>query len=585
MNNKNDNNFEKYLWNKYEPLHERISKKIINLSKVFSSINDIYTIKKEYYKNINPIIRDSMPLPKEEASYQNILDIMKSTSDNYNKFEEEMYTEILSNIKNLVDKMKKEKNIYDNYVKYYGLYKEENKKLEKFKGIYHQSGKVAERATKDWKDFVIKKKINDNNLIKNQIVILENESKNRLQTMAKDCNAYSNQLDHTNEMRKKANEKQSSLLRLYQELEFEDRNLYYKLIQIINKYQNKILEYTKKENDTVQQILKDINIDQDIRSLIESLKSKDKPEDTIIYQQYPTEMNNNLCNNNKDFRVFTEVVKTMRTFSDKVFMDYDENLEENKNKMRELMYKLFDLNRTMDNSDKQELIEYTKDKRIHELFLITLSKLRTNAKFYRQKETIELLSQCIINILDSAQKTKNYDNIKNCIILSQTFYYVTDPEKKNKVYISEYIKNHSILQSCDFWKDFIIYTLIKELQKIENTNYDNLSKDVSIAKNINVPTNFRAKIGEIIFSQLLPYINHMMEFHVDRKVIVKLIMDISNRYNYLPKSTLDSIYGLVSKEKEEIEKMQKEIMDDKNYEKSFVDEYFIIHKDDFSDDF
>ena len=419
--------------------------------------------------------------------------------------------------------------------------------------------------------------------MKSQSISLEIDSKNKLGIMAKDCNNYIAQLDHVNECRQKLNEQQSRLLRFYQELEYDDRNLYTKLMEIINKFQNKILESGGIENNLTKKLLKNINIDRDIHNLIESLKSKDKPESTILYQHYPSDINFNSCNDIKDFRVVTEIVKTMKSYSDKVFTDYDETLEENKNRMRELMYKLFDLNKNTEANERNQLLEYTKDERIHELFLITLSKLRTNAKYSRQKDIIELLSKCITNILDITQKTKNYESIKNCIILSETFFYPSG-ENDKKVYISEYIKNHPLLQSLEFWKDFVIDVLLQELNKIQSLNYENLGHSVNIIKGLNVPSNFKGKIGEVMFSQILPYVNHMLEFQIDKKFITKLIMDITNKYNYLSSSSLQAIYNLIFQNNEELEKIQKEIKDDKNMEKSFVDEYFEKHKKEFEDE-
>ena len=74
------------------------------------------------------------------------------------------------------------------------------------------------------------------------------------------------------------------------------------------------------------------------------------------------------------------------------------------NKMRELIYKFFDLNRQTDIDDKKHLLEYLKDEKTHELFLILLSKLRTNNRFCREKPLIELLSDILNSILDTSKK-------------------------------------------------------------------------------------------------------------------------------------------------------------------------------------
>ena len=69
-----------------------------------------------------------------------------------------------------------------------------------------------------------------------------------------------------------------------------------------------------------------------------------------------------------------------------------------KNKMRDLINKFFDMNKTTDLDDRKNLLEYLKDERTHELFLIVLSKLRTNNRFCREKSLIDILSEILMMI-------------------------------------------------------------------------------------------------------------------------------------------------------------------------------------------
>ena len=580
-----ENNFDKYLWNRYEPLHERLMKKIAYLSKVLDNFNDIYSVKKNYYKNLKPLIKDGIQPCKEEENFQNVLNIVKSTSEKYNEFEEEMYIEIISNIKDLIEKMKKEKAYFDDYLKSLAFYKEEKKKMEKSKNEYHHHAKIAENATLYFKELVIKKKLNNDALINQQIEISENESKNKLTVMSKVCGIYVSNLENVNVLRTKLNTKQTKLLKRYEELERDDKNLYSKIMTIIHKYQKKILDFTNDSSDKTEGIIKNINIDRDIRNLVESLRSRDKPEKEIPYIHYPTELDFDKCNDNKDYKVVNEVVKTMKKYSDKLFMDYDEQLEEKKNKMRDLVHKYFDNNKTTGLDDKKKLLEYVKDERTHELFLIILSKLRTNNRFCREKPLIELLSDILIMILDNAQKTNNYFAAKNCIILSQTFYYNDETKPNKKVYILEYIKKHPWLKSIEFWRDFILTMILLEFQKLENMNTE---EKINISKKINISEKVKNKIGEVLFSQLLPYIGNMNEFEIDKKYIIKLIDDINERYNYMDKSSLEAIYGQICKSnEEEIKKIKEEIKNDKDLAKSFIDEALIkkfCKKEDDDDD-
>ena len=572
MDKNPENNFDKYLWNRYEPLHDRLIKKIAYLSKVLSNFNDIYHVKKDYYKSLKPFIKEDIPVCKEEESFQNVLSIVKTTNEKYNEYEEEMYIEIINNIKDLIDKMKKEKAYYDDFLKSLSNYKEEKKKMEKFKNIYHQNAQIAEKATLYFKELVIKKKLNNDPLINQQIDLCEQDSKNRLTVMSKDCGTYVNSLEYVNTLRTKLNIKQTKLLKRYEELERDDKNLYSKIMEIIHKYQKKILDFTGEEMNMTEGIQKNINIDKDIRELVESLRSRDKPEKQIPYVHYPTEMDFDKCNDTKDYRVTNEVVKAMKKYSDKIFTDYDEKLEEKKNKMRELINKFFDMNKQTDNDDKKQLLEYVKDEKTHELFLIVLSKLRTNNRFCREKYIIELLSDILLIILDSAQQKKDFVSAKNCIILSQTFYYNDESKPNKKVYILENIKKHPWLQSMTFWKEFILIMILREFKKLEDMNTDT---KINIAKNKNIPDKVKPKIGEVLFSQILPYVGNMSEFNVEKKYIIKIIDDINKKYNYMGQSSMEAIYDLICSSKEELQKVKEEIKNDKELQESSIDENII----------
>ena len=584
MKNKNlEDNFDKYLWNKYEPLHDRLVNKISYLSSILLKFNDIYQVKKDYYKNLKPLINyKGIPVCKEEENFQNVLSIVKTSNEKYNEYEEEMYIEIINNIKSLIEKMKGEKAFYENYLKSLAIYKEEKRKMEKYKNIYHSSAQIAEKATIYLKELVIKKKLNNDPLINQQIDISENDSKNRLSTMAKDCSAYVSSLENTNVLRKKLNRKQKELLKMYEELEKYDKQLYSKVMEIIRKYQKKILDYTGESMNITQGIQKNIDINRDVRELVESLRSRDRPEKEIPYIHYPTEIDFDKCNDSKDYRVVNEVVKTMKKYSKNVFMDYDEKLEEKKNKMRDLINKFFDLNRNTDIEDRKQLLEYVKDERTHELFLIILSKLRTNNRFCREKPLIELLSDIIIIILDAAKKKNDFTSAKNCIILSQTFYYNDESKPNKKVYILEYIKKHHWLQSMEFWKDFILSMILNEFKKLDEMNTDD---KINISKNKNIPENVKPKIGEVLFSQLLPYVGNMTEINVEKKYIIKIIDDINDRYNYMGQSNIEAIYDLVCSSKEELKEIKEHIKNDKELASSSLNETLIKNSQKRGDDF
>ena len=126
-----------------------------------------------------------------------------------------------------------------------------------------------------------------------------------------------------------------------------------------------------------------------------------------------------------------------------------------------------------------------------------------------------------------------------------------------------------------FWKDFILFMILKEFKKIKNKNPE---LKLNIAKNKNVTENIIPKIGEILFYNLIPYVGTMNEFGIKKKYIIKIINDINKRFNYINKANIESIINLVCSTKEEIEQVQKEIDDDPELKEFCLNEYMINPK-------
>ena len=584
-----EHNFQKYLWNQYDNLHDRLTRKIGSLSKILGSFIEIFHVKKEYYKNLRPLIKEDPPLLTEEENFQAAMRIVKDNNEKYIEFEEEMYNEIINKIRGLIEKMKMEKSFYEDFKKALVFYNDEKVKMEKFKSIYHTNGKIAENAMLYYQDLIIKKKLNDQILMNQAIEKSKLEAKNRLVALSKDVSTYFTCLSGVNKMRQDLNNRQRKLLSTYQNLEWDDKNLYSEVMSIIHKYQKKVLDYTGRQINDIEIIQRAINIDKDIRGLVAKLRQYDSPEEEIPYEHFPTDVDFDKCVDIKDYKVCEAIVKEMKKSVDNIFNDYDEKLEEKKNRMRELINKFFDKNKTTTEDEKKQLLEIVNDERTHNLFLIILAKLRTNNRFCRDKFLIELLSEILFKILDDSKKKNNFNNAKNCLILSQTFFYYETPENKNKIYISNYLKKHPWLQSARFWGDFILTQVLAEFKKLEDRNKGGEKMNISLKKNI--PENLKTRIGEVLFSQLLPYVGNMKEIEVQPKIIVKIIETILEKYPFIDEAHRNDVYKMICSQ-EEVTKIKEELKNDEelkdfnldiNIVKEFNKNRKYIDEDDYDD--
>ena len=262
------------------------------------------------------------------------------------------------------------------------------------------------------------------------------------------------------------------------------------------------------------------------------------------------------------------IVKEMKSYVEGIFENYDEKLEDKKNRFRDLIIKFFDKNRQTTEDDKKQLLEFVEDTRTHGIFLIVLAKLRTNNRFCRDRFLIELLSDIMLKLLDNAQKINDFSIAKNCLILSQTFFFYDENDKNKKIYISNYIKKHPWLQSPRFWGDFILRQILSEFNKVEERNKGIERMIISLRKC--VPENMKPRIGEVLFSQLLPYVGNMNEVEVDKKVTIKIVDSILEKFPFIEETNKVEIYKMICAA-EEVPKFKEQIQNDESLKNFSLD--------------
>ena len=80
-------------------------------------------------------------------------------------------------------------------------------------------------------------------------------------------------------------------------------------------------------------------------------------------------------------------------------------------------------------------------------------------------------------------------------------------------------------------------------------------------------TQINEKLNEIVFSQMIPYVSNMLEFNMDKKLILKITDELCEEFNYLNETNLDIIHNLISKDKEEINKLREDYIKEFGEEK------------------
>ena len=560
--------FEKELWNKYEFLHKRYRKKIECFENSIDIFSRLLSSLKDHQKVINAIISKNYSLfPQGESTQSYTINLLKKGLEmEFNQLQ----TTIELIKRTLIDQFKKhkeevkvsEKDMYNQFIKILGKYNDSKTIMEKNKNKYHQSVKVAELALRNSKAMKVK---NIDNSTESQVTIqkLEDKAKELLNEAKKNYDKYILSLKDANKNREESIDKQIKLLNLYQSFEEKDGNF---LINLLKDIYTRKKEESDAQNNLLIELnnsINDINLLKDKISIINSSKSDDKPEPWIPLVQYEPQIDFEKASTPEEYKINHEIIKALKSSIPDIMPNFDTDKENQKQEMRELSKKIFVTNIPFTDEEKNKLMQYLQQKWSQTYFLIYLSKQRTNGRFSRTQKLVKDLAEILNLILKTAEQEKDFHAAKNCMILSQTYYYDEKDKDGNvkKKYLLEYIVNHKWLRTPDFWRGIIEEMITSEAKKFMSLNKD----ETSI-----YDEKLKSQLSNICFSQLLPYANNMKEFYMDDRIILKIIDEFVEKYN-IQKELADSVYlGVISDKQEVIEKMRKEYKENPNFENELM---------------
>ena len=563
--------FEKCLWNKYDYLHKRYKTKIECFENNIDIFNRLMSILKDFHKVLNTIIsKNYLLFPGSDYSQSTAINMIKKGVE----LEFNQLTSTLDLLKkNLIEQFKrhkdevkaKEKDAYNQFIKVINKYVDSRTVLEKNKNKYHQSVKVAELALKNSKSMKVKN-IDNSQESKVTIQKLEDKARELLNEAKKNYDKYLISLKDTNKNREESIDKQIKLIKLYESFEEKDGELITNLIKDIYNRQKEENDAQKKFLEEMDKSIKSIDIQKDNLMLINAYNSDEKPDEEIPLIQYQPQIDFEKGSNPEEFKINHEVITAMKAVIPDIMPNFDIEKENQKQEMRELSKKIFVTNIPFTSEEKNKLMNYLTQKWSQTYFLIYLSKQRTNGRFARTQKLVNDLAEILNLILKSAEKEKDYNAAKNCMILSQTYYFDEKDKEGNtkKKYLLEYIINYNWLRTPEFWRGIIEEMITSEAKKFMTLN----PKEPSLFdKNDKGSVE---KLSNICFSQILPYANNMKEFFMDDRLILKIIDEFVEKY-HVQKELADSIYaGVISEKPEVIEKMRKEYKDNPNFENELM---------------
>ena len=542
----------------YQNIQQRLNNKKAYYKKVTENFTDLKNSLNECYKKLN-ILKNKLSELEENKDMQEIIQLIYNKISNNQEEDIHLVDNIISNLNEHIEDFREENKLYKEFKISREKLEEEKNNLYKCEEDYQKTGKNSEK-------YILNYIQNNKNSFDN--ILKDNYELNNIGNQyKKSLNNYNNAIKKVQELTKDYNNIQNKFYDYLPNLEKRNRNLFKNIIKLFNiniLMEEKQLIFNKSK---IKEINK-IEIDNELNEIIKDIKKLKKEEKEVKANKYETEIDFNKCKDDKEFSLFSKSAMIINKYLDeKLFENFDEEKEKKKFEVIKFIKDLFEDKITINEKTSDIFLEKLKYKFVHKATFIVLSNLRAKSNFKKSKALIELLAKGFNYLLSHVNKEDIFEYMKNCIIISQTYYYID--ENNNKIYLIKLIKNNKYLNNSYFWREFIKYAIDQELTKFRKLNYLSILESESETYKLNKEN----EINEIVFSQMISYINNIFEFDINKRIIVKIVDELIKDYNCLSETNLENIYDIISTDKNEIEELRNE------YSPSLESESFIINED------
>ena len=205
------------------------------------------------------------------------------------------------------------------------------------------------------------------------------------------------------------------------------------------------------------------------------------------------------------------------------------DLIETKKIMNSNILSIINSSNKLDKKKKENFFKELKSSSKNQLlFLECLNNHRGKGKLDLQKEVIKYFSELFSFIIELYFKKNDFQVIKLCVALSQTYYH---EEKKEKIYIINYLRKSKIFKEKIFWEKYL-----KGLIDDENKK----------SKTIDDIISFEKQKSATIFSIFLTFSKNMIDFGLELDFIINLINKIFDLYEISDDLKKDIINYLIS---------------------------------------
>ena len=394
-----------------------------------------------------------------------------------------LISEEAEEIKNLIPKGNMEDNNKDK--EYLKIFKQEEQKinsnllnLTKAKNRYYAlMTKLEEQISKIEEN---KKKLNNNSKTfpnakaqktkkeeEKEKKLIENQKINpyTIEETVRAKEAYMLALDTLNLTKREYLNSLNSYSDKIKEYDNSENDLLNQLLDIFEKYDEKIRDKNKEVSGV---ILENKNGDNEINIFIEKINKKYEFEEYIPQH--------NKIENNDDFIILSEMHKLIGYNIEESFSDPKIKKEI---KFILILETIINDCSVIKKNSIDEIKEYLKDKIYLNKFFKRLNKARIDKELEKDKVVfdiiVDLLNFILTNLIEDPDN--NHDDIKNLLILSQSFYINDDKNLNKKIFFSNKITTPKDFKTSEFWIKFIEKEIdnneLLQNQRKEDTNKEN----------------------------------------------------------------------------------------------------------------
>jgi len=553
---KNNYSYKKDLWMYFESINSKFSKDRQKAKVLMYIISLKNNLVEEYADNLDSIYNQFYI----ELSYFSEHDNVKNNLSNDKKYS-------LDNIMNIfLESIKKEsqlckdfvkstkdkffnnleKNLKSQFDKNLGLnelikiyekeFKEVIEKVNEIKLDYENGGKLVEKTKKELEiikeEIELKTEIDPSDINNVRLKKFEDENNEAIKEAKEKQKKYEDYIVKANKEREKYIELSEKVYDLAQKLD----NEYYELIKnnmssYINS-KNEVLNKVLENNKNILNNIKSVDFNFELEQFANSKFPKFSLPKPFVYEQYnPYLVLRERNDNDAKPEVYKVIVKEIYHLfiPERIDLNHINNIDEEndnikintKDKLniedldyiRDVVHQIWNCNKF----DSKKLNNLLKKADLRLVFLRELNQYRVEGIFLLENKSYDDLVSAFNIILNNSRREKDFESIKLCMILSQTFYKISN----DKIFLQTEVKKNEIWKKRSFWEEIIEFSIKDE---IHNTKGFKIFLEESEEER-------EERVKQAANSILITFSYNMQLFDMSKEERKEIINKFVNKYN------------------------------------------------------